>query len=501
MPAGAEQVEDMEKKFMAFDFGASSGRAILGRLENGKLTMEEIHRFSNDPVEICGHYHWDIFRLFFEIKQGLIKYANMGYGKLDGIGIDTWGVDFGLLGKDGELLGAPYHYRDKRTDGMMEQAQKLMPRREIFRHSGVSFEFFNTLNQLLAMKLASSAALEGAQELLFIPDLFAYFLTGNKGTEFCEATTSQMIDPETGDWSEDIIKAMGFPRRIFGRIEQPGTLRGMLLPSVCKECGLEPTPVYVVASHDTNAASAAVPAQGENWAFLSSGTWSLLGIEVDKPVVNDVTYERNFSNEGAIGGRYDLLSNIMGLWIIQQLRADWERAGEKLSFPDMVKLAQEAQPFKCFINPDDKSFVAPVGMEERIRAYCERTGQEVPLTRGEVIRTAYESLALKYREAIDDLEKITGKRIDVLHIVGGGCQNLLLNRMTANAIGRKVVTGPAEGTAMGNILIQAMGEGSIKDVAQLREVVRASVDTGEYLPQDKQAWDEAYARYCRVTKC
>lgn len=491
----------MRKNFLAFDFGASSGRAILGRLEDGKLTMEEIHRFSNDPVELCGHYHWDIFRLFYEIKQGLIKYANGGYGKLDGIGIDTWGVDFGLLGKNGELLGAPYHYRDKRTDGMMEKAQQLMPRREIFNHSGVSFEFFNTVNQLLAMKLQGSAALEGAQDLLFIPDLFAYFLTGCKGTEFCEATTSQMVDPATRDWSEDIINAMGFPRGIFGKIEQPGTLRGMLLPEICKETGLEPTPVYVVASHDTNAAAAAVPAQGDNWAFLSSGTWSLLGIEVDEPVVNDVTYSRNFSNEGGIGGKYDLLSNIMGLWIIQQLRADWERQGEKLSFPDMVKLAEEAEPFKCFIDPDDKTFVAPVGMEERIKEYCRRTGQAVPNTRGEVIRTAYESLALKYRQAIDALEQITGKKIDVLHIVGGGCQNLLLNRMTASAIGRKVVAGPAEGTAMGNILIQALAEGSIKDVQQLRAVVRASVDTTEYMPQDETAWNEAYRRYREVTGC
>ncbi len=488
----------MNKNFLAFDFGASSGRAILGRLNDGVLTMEEIHRFSNDPVELCGHYYWDTFRLFFEIKQGLIKYANGNYGKLDGIGIDTWGVDFGLLGKNGELLGAPYHYRDKRTDGMMEEAQKLMPRREIFAHSGVSFEFFNTVNQLLAMKKQGSAALEGACDLLFIPDLFAYFLTGKKGTEFCEATTSQMVDPETRDWSKDIIKAMGLPEHIFGKIEQPGTLRGMLLPEICKEVGLDPVPVYVVASHDTNSASAAVPAEGDNWAFLSSGTWSLLGIEVDQPVVNDVTYENNFSNEGAVGGKYNLLNNIMGLWIIQQLRADWERQGDKLSFPDMVKLANEATPFKCFINPDDPLFVAPVGMEDRIKEYCRKTGQAVPETRGEVIRTAYESLALKYREAIDGLEEITGKTIEVLHIVGGGCQNLLLNQMTANAIGRKVITGPAEGTAMGNILVQALGEGSIKDIAELRRVVKASVETGEYMPDNAAAWDEAYKTYKKV---
>ena len=488
----------MNKNFLAFDFGASSGRAILGRLNDGVLTMEEIHRFSNDPVELCGHYYWDTFRLFFEIKQGLIKYANGDYGKLDGIGIDTWGVDFGLLGKNGELLGAPYHYRDKRTDGMMQEAQKLMPRREIFDHSGVSFEFFNTVNQLLAMKKQGSAALEGAQDLLVIPDLFAYFLTGKKGTEFCEATTSQMVDPATRDWSKDIIKAMGLPEHIFGKIEQPGTMRGMLLPEICKEVGLDPVPVYVVASHDTNSASAAVPAEGENWAFLSSGTWSLLGIEVDEPVVTDVTYENNFSNEGAVGGKYNLLSNIMGLWIIQQLRADWERMGDKLSFPDMVKLANEATPFKCFINPDAPDFVAPVGMEERIKEYCRKTGQAVPETRGEVIRTAYESLALKYREAIDGLEEITGKKIEVLHIVGGGCQNLLLNQMTANAIGRKVITGPAEGTAMGNILVQALGEGSIKDIAELRKVVKASVETGEYNPDNAEAWSAAYETYKKV---
>lgn len=491
----------MSKNFLAFDFGASSGRAILGRLSHGKITLEEIHRFSNDPVELCGHYYWDIFRLFYEIKQGLLKYAQGDHGKLDGIGIDTWGVDFGLLGKNGELLGAPYHYRDKRTNGTMEQAEKRMDRRAIFENSGVSFEFFNTMNQLLAMKLQDSAALAGAQDLLFIPDLFAYFLTGEKGTEFCEATTSQLVHPKTRDWSWEIIDALGLPRHIFGKIQQPGTLRGYLLPELCKELGLESTPVYAVASHDTNAAAAAVPAQGDRWAFLSSGTWSLLGIEVDQPVVSEATYTQNFTNEGGVAGKYNLLKNIMGLWIVQQLQADWEREGEKLSFSEMVNLAEAATPFKCFINPDDESFVAPVGMEARIKAYCCATGQQEPQTRGEVIRTAYESLALKYRHAIDGLEHITGKKIDVLHIVGGGCQNQLLNCMTANAINRKVVCGPVEGTATGNLLLQAMAEGSIADIQALRCCVKDSFETSEVLPQDVPAWEEAYIRFKQVTGC
>ena len=487
------------ERYLAFDFGASSGRAIIGHFDGETIRLEEIHRFSNDPVMINGHYYWDIFRLFFEIKQGLIKYAQGDYGALSGIGIDTWGVDFGLIGPCGELLGVPYHYRDSRTDGMLEEAQKRMPREEIFRSSGVSFEFFNTLNQLLAMVKQDSPALKNAKHLLFIPDLFAYFLTGNIGTEFCEATTSQLVDPATRTWSDKLIEAMGIPRHIFSEIEKPGTLRGYLLEDIQREVGLPAVPVYAIASHDTNAASAAVPAKGSDWAFLSSDTWSLLGMEVEEPVVNQTTYENNFTNEGGVCGRYDLLKNIMGMWIIQQLRADWDRAGESFSFSQMVELAQAAEPFKCFIDPDDESFVAPVGMGERIQAYCKRTGQAVPESKGELIRCVYESLALKYRQAVDGLEEITGKKIGTLHIVGGGCQNKMLNAMTANAIGRRVVTGPVEGTAAGNLLLQALAKGSIGDIEQLRGIVAASFESEEYMPQDTALWNEAYQRYERVT--
>lgn len=487
------------KNFLAFDFGASSGRAILGRFDGRTITLEEIHRFSNDPVEINGHYYWDTFRLFYEIKQGLIKYSQGNYGELSGIGIDTWGVDFGLIGPNGELLGVPYHYRDKRTDGMMEKAFERMDKWEIFRRSGVSFEFFNTINQLLAMVEQKSPALFNAKHLLFMPDLFAYFLTGQVGTEFCEATTSQLVDPQSRTWSKEILKAMGIPEHIFSDIQQPGTLRGTLLPAIQEEVGLGPVPVYAIASHDTNAAVAAVPATGEDWAFLSSGTWSLLGVEVDEPVVNEITYQYNYSNEGGVGGKYDLLKNIMGLWIVQQLRADWEREGEPISFSDMVKLAMAAEPFKCFINPDDPLFVAPVGMGERIVQYCKETGQAVPQTKGELIRCAYESLALKYREAIEGIEKVIGRPINVLHIVGGGCMNKLLNEMTANAIGKKVITGPVEGTAIGNLLLQVMAAGDIKDIAEIRQVVAASFPTETYMPTEREAWEEAYTRYKKVT--
>ena len=479
------------KNYLAFDFGASSGRAILGKLHEGKLELEEIHRFSNDPVEINGHYYWDTFRLFYEIKQGLIKYAQGNYGPLEGIGIDAWGVDFGLIGPSGELLGVPYHYRDSRTDGMMEEADKLMGRRRIFDESGISHEFFNTVNQLLAMVKQDSPALKYAKHLLF--------LTGEVGTEFCEATTSQLVNPVTRTWSDEILKNLGIPRGIFTDIQYPGTLRGRLLPSIQQETGLGAVPVYAVASHDTNSASAAVPAKGDSWAFLSSGTWSLLGIEVDKPVVNDTTYNYNYTNEGAVGGRYNLLKNIMGMWIIQQLRADWERRGEKYSFGELVKLAEGAQPFKAFINPDDPLFVPPVDMDKRIMQYCERTNQQVPKTKGEILRCAYESLALKYRQAIEGLEEITGKKIDTLHIVGGGCQNAMLNQMTANSTNRRVVTGPVEGTAIGNLLVQAMAAGEIKDIQELRSVVAASFPNEIYQPEEKETWDKAYEAYKKVT--
>lgn len=487
------------KNYLAFDFGASSGRAILGKLHEGKLELEEIHRFSNDPVEINGHYYWDTFRLFYEIKQGLIKYAQGNYGPLEGIGIDAWGVDFGLIGPSGELLGVPYHYRDSRTEGMMEEADKLMGRRRIFDESGISHEFFNTVYQLLAMVKQDSPALKYAKYLLFIPDLFDYFLTGEVGTEFCEATTSQLVNPVTHTWSNEILKDLGIPSGIFTDIQYPGTLRGRLLPSIQQETGLGAVPVYAVASHDTNSASAAVPAKGDSWAFLSSGTWSLLGIEVDKPVVNDTTYNYNYTNEGAVGGRYNLLKNIMGMWIIQQLRADWERRGEKYSFGELVKLAEGAQPFKAFINPDDSLFVPPVDMDKRIMQYCERTNQQVPKTKGEILRCAYESLALKYRQAIEGLEEITGKKIDTLHIVGGGCQNAMLNQMTANSTNRRVVTGPVEGTAIGNLLVQAMAAGEIKDIQELRSVVAASFPNEIYQPEEKETWDKAYEAYKKVT--
>ena len=487
------------KNYLAFDFGASSGRAILGKLQDGKLVLEEIHRFSNDPVEINGHYYWDTFRLFYEIKQGLIKYAQGSYGELEGIGIDAWGVDFGLIGPSGELLGVPYHYRDSRTEGMMEEADRLMGRRRIFDESGISHEFFNTVNQLLAMVKQDSPALKNAEHLLFIPDLFAYFLTGEIGTEFCEATTSQLVNPKTRTWSDEILNSLGIPRRIFTDIQYPGTMRGRLLPSIQQETGLGAVPVYAVASHDTNSASAAVPAKGDSWAFLSSGTWSLLGVEIDQPVVNDVTYSYNYTNEGAVGGKYNLLKNIMGMWIIQQIRADWERRGEKYSFAEMVKLAEGAQPFKSFINPDDPLFVPPVDMDKRIQEYCSRTGQDIPQTKGEIIRCVYESLALKYREAIEGLEEITGRRIDTLHIVGGGCQNAMLNAMTAGSTGRRVITGPIEGTAIGNLLVQAMAAGDVKDMAQLRDVVAASFPNEAFEPGQKEAWDKAYARYKKVT--
>lgn len=486
--------------FLAFDLGASSGRAILGRFNGVSLQMQEVHRFKNQPVMLAGHYYWDVFRLFHEIKHALCLYAREIAEPLEGIAIDGWGADFGLVGPGGELVGAPYHYRDGRTRGMVKKASARMPAEEIYKKTGISFEFFNTLNQLLAME-DSPHLLQAASKLLFLPDLLAYYLTGVQKTEFCEAATSQLVNPFEKTWAFDVIKNMGIPGHLFPEMDFPGAVRGRLLPAIQKETGLGPVPVYVIASHDTSAASAAVPAKGADWAFLSSGTWSLLGVEVEKPIITRESFLANYTNEGAAGGRFNFMKNIMGLWIIQQLREDWLREGEDYPFRRMIAAAEEAPPFRHFIDPDDPLFIAPAHMAGRIRAYCRKTGQPVPETHGELVRCGYESLALKYRMALEGLESITGKRYKELYIVGGGAKNFMLNRFTASAIGRPVVAGPVEATAIGNLLMQAMAAGRLKGLAALRGIVAESFPVQTYLPENKEEWAEAYKRFCQVTLC
>lgn len=484
---------------LGIDLGASSGRAMLGTLEGKKLTIREIHRFLNEPVTLCGRFVWDMPRLFHEIKQALLKLSKSGE-TVDAIGIDTWGVDFGLLDKNGHLLSLPVHYRDARTNGIPEKVRAIIPDGELFARTGIAFNSFNTLYQLCAMKEEGDPALESAQDLLFLPDLLAYFLTGRRGTEYTIASTSQLLNPFTRDWDRELMEKLGIPAHIFGEVKLPGTVRGTLLPEIAKECGVAEIPVIAIGGHDTASAVAAVPAQEKDFAYISSGTWSLLGAEVQKPLCTEGVMKANYTNEGGVDGSIRLLKNIMGLWIIQECKREWDRRGSETSFGELVELSMQAPAFKAILDVDDACFLAPGDMPARIQAYCAKSGQPVPEGKGEISRVIYESLALKYRWAIERLEEdMLKKPIEALHIVGGGSKNALLNRFTAEAIKRPVIAGPDEGTIIGNLLVQAQALGAISGIRELREVVENSFPTKTFLPEtDGKAWDEAYQRYLKV---
>ena len=483
---------------LAFDLGASSGRAILGRFDGRKLSIEEIHRFPNEPVGITGHMYWDVLRLVWEMKQGLLKFSNKEDGQLSSIGIDTWGVDFGLLDSSGELLGNPYHYRDIQTEGMMEKAFDIVPKEEIYRLTGIAFQKFNTIFQLLALKERNSPILEKADTLLFMPDLLAYFLTGEKGTEYTEASTSQLLDAKKKDWCTYLIEALGLPADIFTDIQQPGTIRGEVLSTIAQELIIGEVPVVSVATHDTGSAVVAVPAMQQDYVYLSSGTWSLMGVEVNEPIINQQALQWNYTNEGGAGGKYRFLKNIMGLWIIQECKRIWDQQGEVYGFGELMEMARDCQPFKAFIDPDHDDFYLPGNMPRIIQEFCARTGQEVPQPKGEIVRCVYESLAFKYRWTIERLEEILNKPLGVLHIVGGGSKNELLNQFTANAINRPVICGPTEATAVGNLMIQAMALEEVKDLAEIRQIVKESFPTVDYMPKDVEQWNDAYQRFLKV---
>ena len=484
---------------MAYDLGASSGRAMLGEFDGKKIEISELHRFLNEPVQLCRRFCWDIQREFFEMKAGLLKAQRAGL-KIDGIGIDTRGVDFGLLNKNGDLMGIPVHYRDSRTEGVMEKAFEIVPKDKIFEETGLAFMNFNTLYQLLAMRLEGDPALDAAKTMLFVPDLLAYFFTGEMATEYTIASTSQMINPRTRDWAKDLLEKLNIPTGMLTGIQPAGTVRGHLLGQIQEELGVGAIPVIAVGSHDTASAVASVPAQKDaTFAYLSSGTWSLLGAEMPHPVISPEVMAANYTNEGGISGTTRLLKNIMGLWIIQECKREWDRRADAVDFAGLVKMAEGAKPFMAQIDVDDPRFMAPGNMPARIQEYCRETHQEVPQSRGEISRVVYESLALKYRWGVERLEKdLLGKHVDVLHIVGGGSKNEMLNKFTASAIGRPVVAGPSEGTAIGNLLVQAMALGEISGLDQLREVVRVSFPTQEYLPERQEGWDDAYANLLKL---
>jgi rhamnulokinase len=468
--------------YLAFDLGASSGRAILGRFENRQLSLEEIYRFPNEPVVVAGSMHWDILRLFHEMKHGL-QLAAKRYGKaIKSMAIDTWGVDYGLLGENDFLLGNPYHYRDHRTDGIMEETFNVLPRQVIFEKTGIQFMPINTLYQLFAFKKAYPELLSQVRSLLMIPDLFNFFFTGKKIGEVTIASTSQIYNPQTGTWDNELLQALAIPLSIFPELMPSGTVLGGLLPQVAAEVGMTDLHVIAPGSHDTASAIAAVPSEGEDTMYISSGTWMLAGVEVDAPVINVKTLRLNFTNEMGVCGKTRLLKNLMGLWLLQECRNHWLRNGESIDFETMTSLAAEAKPMRSLIDPDHPSFLNPENIPEAIQAYCRDTGQPVPKTKGEIIRCALESLALKVKKILGELEWILNKRLSVIHIVGGGVKNELLCSLIAEATGRKVITGPVEATAIGNILTQALAMGEIHSLAELKSIVRASTEVKVFEP-------------------
>ena len=485
----------MKKNYLAFDLGASSGRAILGTIEDGKISLKELHRFANGPVSINGGLFWNILGLFSELKVGLAK-ALQETPDIEGIAIDTWGVDYTFIDSDGFIVGNPRNYRDPRTEDVMDYAFNKISKEKIYELTGIQFMSINSVFQLAASVRDNDKQLQIADKLLFTPNALSYLFCGNVSAEYSIATTSQIFNPKTKTWAWDIINALGLKTKMFPKIVPSGTIAGELLPSIQEELKCGPIKVILTGSHDTASAVAAVPVEpGSNWAYLSSGTWSLIGLELDEPLINEETLKANYTNEGGVGGKIRFLKNIMGLWLIQQCRDEWIRQGCEYSFGKMVELAAAEEPFFAFVDPNDQSFVTPGNMPQRIVDYCKKTGQRVPETHGQIIRIALESLAMRYRRSVIELEKITGKKIDVLHIVGGGCKNDLLNQFTANACGRKILTGPVEATALGNIVVQAMATGDVKDLAEARRIVAASTELGTFLPQDAASWDKEYDRF------
>jgi rhamnulokinase len=483
---------------LAFDYGASSGRAIVGEYDGNLLKLGEVHRFANEPVMTNGSLNWDILRLYHELKQGVGKGMKSGFKEFASIGIDTWGVDFGLLDSAGRLLGNPVHYRDTITEGILEEAFKIIPQKELYELTGIQFLEFNTLFQLLSMKHKRLANLDRAETLLFIPDLLRYFLTGEKSTEYTIASTSQMLDARRGGWASGLLEKFGLPVNILSGIVDAGTMAGRLSEAVSTEFGTARIPVVAVAEHDTASAVISVPALEGGYAYLSSGTWSLLGVETPSPVVNDSTFRLNYTNEGGLGRNTRLLKNIMGLWLYQECKKEWDRAGGNDSFDSLEAGAAAVAPFTAMIDPDDISFLRPGYMTEKVRDYCIRSGQRPPETKPEIVRCILESLALKYRRTIEGLEEILGYKLTMLHIVGGGCKNTILSQFTANAIGRPVAAGPIEATAAGNIISQLLALGEVGNLLEGRELVRRSFPVIEYLPADTALWDEAYYKFIKL---
>ncbi len=483
--------ESLERPYLAFDFGAESGRAVLGHFHSGVITTQEVHRFANEPVEYGGTFHWDVARLWFEVRKALARLEEV---ELSSVGVDAWGVDYALLGERGELLQNPYHYRDARTRGVMEEVFQRVSKEEIYWTTGVQFMPINTLYQLFATKRDTPELLQAAEHLVTIPDLFNYWLTGNVVCEFTNATTTQMVNPVTRSWATTLMENLRLPSELPAPIVEPGSLVGTLKAAVARSSSLSATPVIAPASHDTGSAVAAIAAR-EGTAFLSSGTWSLVGTEVDAPIVNSEALRLNFTNEGGVAGTTRFLKNVMGLWMLQCCRQVWAAQGPGYQYRELMELAASEPAFTHLIDPDEPSFLRPADMPSEIDRFCAKTQQPSPKSPGGYVRTILESLAFKYRLVIANLEQLTGCRIEQIRIIGGGSRNRLLNQFTADATGRRVLVGPAEATSLGNIAIQILATGGASSLAEVRAIVDRSFPTELFEPIEGDKWNEQAERF------
>ena len=487
-----------KRYFFAVDLGATSGRTIIGSLGKGKFELEELTRFDNNLIETGGHFYWDIFALYHEVIKGL-KLAAQRRIDIVSIGIDTWGVDFVCIGDDNAILRNPLSYRDPHTFGMMEEyLEKVVSKKDVYDVTGIQFMNFNSLFQLYAMKQAGNSALRNARKILFVPDALGWMLTGEEVCEYTIASTSQMLDPRTKELDKALLASVGLSRDKFGRMVTPGTQIGVLTEEIQKMTGLGAIPVISVAGHDTGSAVAAVPARDEQFAYLSSGTWSLMGIETQDAIINERSYNLNFTNEGGVEGTTRFLKNICGMWLYERCRKEWPDEVRRLSHPELQGSAMQVEPFRSIINPDDAQFANPSSMIEAIQTYCRNTGQAVPETPGEICRCIFDSLALRYRQVFTWLKEFASFDINVLHIIGGGSLNKYLNQFTSNALGVKVLAGPQEGTAIGNIMLQAKASGEVKDIWEMREIIANSLDLKQFMPEDQQLWNQGYEKYLAI---
>lgn len=485
--------------FIAFDLGATNGRAMLGTLTDGILELKELTRFPNKIIRIHDKYYWDIFTLYEAIKDGLNS-ASAQNIRIDAIGIDTWGVDFVYIGDDGSILSIPRSYRDPYTEGIPEEYFKIISKKELYQLTGIQIMNFNSLFQLSAAKKENSSALKASDQILFLPDALAYILTGNKVCEYTIASTSQLLNPVTKKFEGELLKAIGISSSIMPPIVMPGKIIGLLRESVAKECNISSIPVIAVAGHDTASAIISTPAKNKHFAYISSGTWSLMGIEVKEPLINDMSYKMNFTNEGGVDGTIRFLKNIAGMWLLEQCRKEWEDAGRFYNYAEIVSLSNSTERFQFFVDPDDPSFANPASMTNAIRNFCNNTGQKAPESDAEFIRCIFDSLVFKYKYTFNCLKEMAPFKIETLHIIGGGSQNKILNQYTANAIGLPVIAGPCEATAIGNIMMQAKGLGLVKSLKEIREIIRNSFESEIFYPEDVQLWEDAYKHFLKTLK-